>query len=37
VALSSKTYVDRMIQGLENWVNAGKSGYLAWGIIHLIK
>ena len=30
--LASKDYVDRMIQGLENWVKAADSGYLAWGI-----
>ena len=32
--LSSKGYVDRMIEGLENWVAAADTGYLAWGIQH---
>ncbi len=35
--LSSKEYVDRMIQGLENWVAAADTGYLAWGIQHFRK
>ena len=26
-------YIDRMIQGLGHWVEAGKQGYLAWGIL----
>lgn len=30
--LSSKDYVDRMIQGLGHWVAAADKGYLAWGI-----
>lgn len=30
--LSSKEYVDRMIEGLGHWVNAADKGYLAWGI-----
>ncbi|CAH1385879.1 SAM-dependent methyltransferase [Candidatus Nitrotoga sp. M5] len=30
-------YIDRMIQGLENWVKAANSGYLAWGILHFRK
>jgi sarcosine/dimethylglycine N-methyltransferase len=33
----SNDYIDRMLQGLQNWVNAGKSGYLAWGILHFRK
>lgn len=32
--LSSQTYLDRMIQGLGHWVEAGTKGYLAWGILH---
>ena len=32
--VSSKAYVDRMLGGLENWVNARKQGHLAWGILH---
>ncbi len=35
--LSSKEYIDRMILGLENWVNAADTGYLAWGIQHFRK
>lgn len=30
----SKAYVDRMIQGLSHWVDAGEKGYLNWGILH---
>ncbi|MBB4929503.1 sarcosine/dimethylglycine N-methyltransferase [Lipingzhangella halophila] len=30
----SKEYRDRMKEGLRNWVNGGKSGDLAWGILH---
>lgn len=33
----SDAYIDRMIGGLENWVNAGNKGYLAWGILHFRK
>jgi len=33
----STEYMDRMIQGLENWVSAADSGYLAWGILHFRK
>jgi sarcosine/dimethylglycine N-methyltransferase len=29
----SEEYIDRMIQGLGNWVDAGDSGYLSWGIL----
>jgi len=29
---ASKDYLDKMIVGLENWVNAADKGYLAWGI-----
>ncbi|MDV6011734.1 methyltransferase domain-containing protein [Haloechinothrix sp. LS1_15] len=28
----SQAYIDRMKQGLRNWVNGGKAGNLAWGI-----
>ncbi len=34
IKVSSKDYVDRMIQGLGHWVEAGKKGYLSWGILH---
>lgn len=30
----SRDYLDNMIVGLEHWVNNGKKGNLAWGIIH---
>jgi sarcosine/dimethylglycine N-methyltransferase len=35
--LVSDAYIDRMIQGLDHWVNAGSKGYLAWGILHFRK
>lgn len=35
--LASKEYVDRMLQGLQNWVDAGNNGYLSWGILHFRK
>ncbi|HEX5419334.1 MAG TPA: methyltransferase domain-containing protein [Gammaproteobacteria bacterium] len=35
--LVSADYVDRMIQGLDHWVNAGRKGYLSWGILHFRK
>lgn len=37
VNLSSQAYIDRMKEGLNNWVDAGKKGYLAWGILHFRK
>lgn len=33
----SEQYMDRMIQGLGHWIEAGEKGYLAWGIMHLRK
>jgi sarcosine/dimethylglycine N-methyltransferase len=33
----SDAYIDRMIKGLGNWVEAGRNGYLAWGILHFRK
>ena len=33
----SPEYMDRMIEGLENWVLAAEQGYLAWGILHFRK
>ena len=33
----SKEYVDRMLQGLAHWVEAGKKGALNWGILHFRK
>jgi len=29
---SSKEYLDKMLEGLANWVSAADKGYLAWGI-----
>lgn len=37
VDLASQAYVDRMIEGLKNWTDAGERGYLTWGIILLQK
>ncbi len=34
IKVSSKAYVDRMIEGLGHWVDAGKKKYLSWGILH---
>ena len=34
---AGKAYVDRMLTGLDNWVKAGRSGHLAWGILHFAK
>lgn len=33
----SHQYMDKMILGLENWVDAADKGYLAWGICHFRK
>jgi sarcosine/dimethylglycine N-methyltransferase len=33
----SPAYIDRMQDGLRAWVDAGKSGHLAWGILHFRK
>ncbi|MGD8341198.1 MAG: methyltransferase domain-containing protein [Gammaproteobacteria bacterium] len=33
----SEEYVDRMLQGLGNWVDAGVNGHIAWGILHFRK
>jgi glycine/sarcosine/dimethylglycine N-methyltransferase len=33
----SKAYLDRMLVGLDNWVKAADSGYMAWGILHFRK
>ncbi|WGF87078.1 glycine/sarcosine N-methyltransferase [Marinivivus vitaminiproducens] len=34
---SSKSYLDRMLVGLDNWVKAADSGHMAWGILRLRK
>jgi sarcosine/dimethylglycine N-methyltransferase len=33
----SAAYVDRMLLGLEHWIEAGSRHYLAWGILHFRK
>ncbi len=33
----SKEYIDRMMEGLRHWINAGKNGHLRWGILHYRK
>ena len=33
----STDYMDKMIKGLQNWVDAADKGYLAWGILHFRK
>ena len=33
----SGDYIERMQAGLGHWVEAGRSGYLAWGILHFRK
>jgi sarcosine/dimethylglycine N-methyltransferase len=35
--VSSKDYLNRMIVGLKNWIDAANTGYLAWGVIRLSK
>ena len=37
VKVASKDYVDRMLVGLQNWVDAADKGYLNWGIMHFRK
>jgi sarcosine/dimethylglycine N-methyltransferase len=34
VRVSTKAYVDRMIEGLGHWIEAGRRGHLSWGILH---
>jgi sarcosine/dimethylglycine N-methyltransferase len=33
----SDAYVDRMLEGLRNWVDAGWNGHIRWGILHFRK
>ncbi len=33
----SEAYIDRMLEGLANWVKAGEAGCLAWGFLHFKK
>jgi ubiquinone/menaquinone biosynthesis C-methylase UbiE len=35
--LASRDYVDRMLVGLQHWVEAADRGYLDWGILHFRK
>jgi sarcosine/dimethylglycine N-methyltransferase len=34
---SGKDYIDRMLVGLQHWVDAGQNGYLFWGIVQFRK
>lgn len=33
----SDGYIDRMLAGLGHWIDAGRKGYLRWGILHFRK
>lgn len=33
----SKEYIETMLVGLDNWVKAAETGYLAWGVLHFKK
>jgi len=33
----SEEYINRMIKGLDHWINAGECGYLAWGVLYFEK
>ena len=33
----STAYIERMKVGLNHWIDSGKKGYLAWGILHFRK
>lgn len=35
--LSGRDYTDRMLKGLDYWIEASRKGYLAWGILHFRK
>jgi len=37
IEIASREYVDRMLVGLQNWVEAADQGYLDWGILHFQK
>ena len=34
---ASQQYLDAMMTGLQNWVDAGNRGLLSWGIFHFRK
>lgn len=36
-ALVSEDYIKRMKNGLRHWIDGGKQGYLAWGVMHFAK
>ncbi len=33
----SKAYIERMLEGLNHWIEGGRNGYLNWGIFHFRK
>lgn len=37
VKIASPEYVENMLTGLQHWVDGGRDGYLAWGILHFRK
>lgn len=37
VETCGKDYINKMIQGLKHWVEAGKNDHLSWGIVHMNK
>ncbi|MDB9312851.1 methyltransferase domain-containing protein [Spirulina sp. CS-785/01] len=37
IEVSGEDYINRMKTGLNHWVEGGKNGYLAWGIMHFRK
>jgi sarcosine/dimethylglycine N-methyltransferase len=37
VEVSGPDYVDRMRKGLRHWIDAGRAGYLAWGILRFAR
>ncbi|MEB3341103.1 class I SAM-dependent methyltransferase [Okeania sp.] len=36
VAASGEEYIERMKTGLNHWIEAGKKGYLCWGILKFV-
>jgi sarcosine/dimethylglycine N-methyltransferase len=37
IKIASRDYVDRMLLGLQHWVDAADNGYLNWGFLHFKK
>ncbi|MBE9562240.1 MAG: methyltransferase domain-containing protein, partial [Proteobacteria bacterium] len=37
IKICSQDYLERMKVGLNNWIESGNKGYLAWGILHFKK